>query len=144
MISSMGLKIDMVLAPDRGGIHRAEKVAKDLSVEYDYLDKLRDRVTGEISIDNKAINVKGKDIAIVDDIISTGRTIAKAVEILYKSEADNVYVVVTHGLLSNETIDILSKSSLKMLAIANTIEHNIVPPEWIKIIDLTKILCNVS
>lgn len=141
MISRSNMEIDMVLAPDKGAFHRALDVAKQLGVEYDYLDKYRDRITGEITIDTKTLDVAGRDIAIVDDIISTGKTLAKATEALYRAGASNVYAVVSHAFISRETIDILSKAGLKSLVIANTIELSIDLPSWIKVIDITPIIC---
>lgn len=141
MINKAGLKIDMVLAPDKGAIHRAEKVAKDFGVLYDYLDKFRDRISGEIAIDNKVLDVAGKNIAIVDDIISTGKTLAKAVELLYRAGANNVYAVITHALISNETIEILSKTGIEKLLIANTIEQRIYLPRWVEVVDISETIC---
>lgn len=143
MIEQLGLKIDIVLAPDKGALQRALNVANKFNVTYDYLDKFRDRVTGEITIDSKALDVKGKNVVIVDDIISTGKTIAKAAEVLYKAGANNVYAVVTHALLSRESLDILSKAGLSRLVISNTIEQQLDLPSWITVIDLSPILCNV-
>lgn len=141
MVSEAKLDIDMVLAPDKGALYRAEKVANDLRVGYDHLDKFRDRVTGEIVIDKKILDVAGKNVVIVDDIISTGKTLAKATEVLYKAGARHVYAAVTHALLTNESIDILSKSGIAMVLIANTIEQKIDLPNWIKIVDVSPIVC---
>uniref|UniRef100_A0A7C2ZPL3 ribose-phosphate diphosphokinase n=1 Tax=Ignisphaera aggregans TaxID=334771 RepID=A0A7C2ZPL3_9CREN len=143
MIARAGLKIDMVLAPDKGAIARAEKAAKMIGVPYDHLDKFRDRVTGEISIDAKALDVKGKNIVIVDDIISTGKTVAKSAELLYKAGAERVYVAVSHALVSNETVDILSKAGIAKMLIANTIEQKISLPNWIEVVDISRKLCEV-
>ncbi|MEM1646379.1 MAG: ribose-phosphate diphosphokinase [Ignisphaera sp.] len=141
MLYKAGLKVDLVLAPDKGAVHRAEKVAKDIGISYDYLEKYRDRVTGEVRIDAKALDVVGKNIVIVDDIISTGKTLAKAVEALYKAGANKVYAAVTHALISSETISILSGTAIEKLLIANTIEQRIELPEWIQVIDVSKTLC---
>lgn len=141
IIAKAGLKIDIVLAPDRGAIHRAEIVAKDFGIPYNHLDKFRDRVTGEITIDNKVLEIKGRDVAIVDDIISTGKTLAKAVELLYKAGANNVYAVVTHALISSETIEILSKANIEKLLVANTIEQKADLPKFIEVVDISEILC---
>jgi len=52
-----------------------------MDAEFDYLEKTR--VTGEIvEMKPKEINTKNRDVVIVDDIISTGGTMAKACEIL--------------------------------------------------------------
>ncbi|MCC6016676.1 MAG: ribose-phosphate diphosphokinase [Desulfurococcaceae archaeon] len=141
MLSKTGVKVDLVLAPDKGALHRAEAVARFFSVPYDYLDKFRDRVTGEIKVDTKILDVSGKNIAIVDDIISTGKTLAKAAEILYRLGANKVYGVVTHALISDETLRILSASNVEKLVIANTIEQGLDLPRWVEVIDISELLC---
>jgi ribose-phosphate pyrophosphokinase len=141
MLSKAGVKIDLVLAPDKGALHRAEVVAKTFNIPYDHLDKFRDRATGEIKIDIKALDVVNKNIAIVDDIISTGKTLAKATDILYKLGANKVYAVVTHALISDETIKILSSSNIEKLFIANTIEHRTELLKWMEVIDISELLC---
>lgn len=143
MINATGLKIDMVLAPDKGAFHRAIDVARKLNVEYDYLDKYRDRITGEISIDNKSLDVKNKTIAIVDDIISTGGTLAKAAEAVYRAGANKIYAVVTHSLISRETINNLFKANIENLITANTIDLNIDFSNWVKVVDITPMICEV-
>ena len=92
-------KVDLVVAPDKGAQERAERAAAALGVECDHLEKRRlDAYTVEIT-PSKA-DVKGKRIAIVDDVISTGGTVIKAREMLLKQGAVEVTAVCTHGLFA--------------------------------------------
>ncbi len=69
----------------------------------------------------KALHVKGKRVAIVDDIISTGGTIARASEMLKRSGAQEVYALCTHGLFIGPAIERLTKSTDGFMA-TDTIE----------------------
>lgn len=96
--------IDFVLSPDKGAIERARKVALNMGLEYDYLEKTRiDGTT--VKMRAKNLDVNGKRVLIVDDIISTGGTIIKATESLKASGATEVYAVCTHGLYTNNALE---------------------------------------
>ncbi|HID80098.1 MAG TPA: ribose-phosphate pyrophosphokinase [Ignisphaera sp.] len=136
-----GLRIDFVLAPDKGALHRAQKLAEEFRVEFDYLEKFRDRITGEIRVDERYLDVKNKSVVIVDDIVSTGSTLAKAVEALYRAGAAKVYAIVSHALLVGKAIEIIERSGIEMLITANTIKH-VNPPKWLHIVDIGELLAS--
>ncbi|MFQ6128836.1 MAG: ribose-phosphate diphosphokinase, partial [Thermoplasmata archaeon] len=96
--------IDTVLAPDKGALDRAKRVADLLSCHADYLEKKRiDSYTVEII--PKSLDAEGKVLAIVDDIISTGGTIVKATEQLRKDRAKEVIAACTHGLFVGDALE---------------------------------------
>ncbi len=87
-----------VIGPDSEAGAWAKIAADALSVDYDALVKKRhDAETVEIQ--PRELNLKGRDVLIVDDIISTGNTIIKAIDVLKKNGAKDVYVACTHPLL---------------------------------------------
>ncbi|MHA1301316.1 MAG: ribose-phosphate diphosphokinase [Candidatus Helarchaeota archaeon] len=88
-----------IIAPDEGAINRSKKVAEMINAECNCLIKVRDLNTGEISIKIKDLSVKNRDVIFVDDIISTGGTMAKAIKIAKDQGANNIYAVCTHPLL---------------------------------------------
>jgi len=94
-----GLSDVFVIAPDKGAVHIAEEAGKVLGTEYGYLDKQRDRYTGQVSMEKKTFAVKGKTVIIFDDIISTGGTIVAAAKILKDQGAEKVYTACVHPLL---------------------------------------------
>jgi len=87
------------LAPDKGAIHIAEEARQVLGGECGYLEKHRDRYTGQISLEKKKFDVKGKTVIIFDDIISTGGTIIAAAKVLRELGAGKVYAACAHPLL---------------------------------------------
>ncbi|GAB6147914.1 ribose-phosphate diphosphokinase [Stetteria hydrogenophila] len=111
----------VVLAPDQGALRRARELAEALGVGFDYLVKHRDRVTGEISIEPKSVDVRGKRVIIVDDVISTGGTVAKASELLLSQRAESVDVVVAHALMVGDAASKLRRAGVRAVYAANTL-----------------------
>jgi len=127
----------IVLAPDKGAIGRAKYAAEKHGLEYDYLVKQRDRITGEITMIPKEINVKNRDVIIVDDIISTGGTIATAAELMLKQGARKVVLAASHGLLIGNALDKIKASGAVKLLLANTLGTKYDDP-LIEIVDTTR------
>ncbi|WP_291999767.1 ribose-phosphate diphosphokinase [Caldivirga sp.] len=100
----------VVVSPDSGSLWRAEELARELGVEYDYLEKHRDRYSGEVSFTLRSINVKGKDVVIIDDIISTGGTIVGAAGMLRSMGATSINVVATHCIMIGDAETKLTKA----------------------------------
>ena len=102
----------LVVSPDDEeiAIERARNAAETIDAEYDFLEKRRDRHTGEIITYEKQMNVKGRDAIVIDDIISTGKTAANAVRILKRQGARRVFVGVSHALLLGEAVKILNET----------------------------------
>ncbi len=100
--------VDIVISPDKGGYTRAKLVAEKIGAEFDYLEKTRLSGT-EVIIKPKNLDVNGKVVGIVDDIISTGGTIARASEQLMDQGANKIYAVCTHGLFIDNAIENLKK-----------------------------------
>ncbi len=100
--------VDIVISPDKGGYTRAKLVAEKIGTEFDYLEKTRLSGT-EVQIKPKNLDVDGKVVGIVDDIISTGGTIARASEQLRDQGADKIYAVCTHGLFIGKAIENMKK-----------------------------------
>ncbi len=115
------LENPIVLAPDRGALRRAKLVAGELGAEFDYLVKSRDRVTGEVTALPKEISVKGKDVLIVDDIISTGGTVALATKSVLSRGAKSVYAFCTHAVMVEGALDKLLKVGVKEVVATDTV-----------------------
>ena len=69
-------------------------------------------------------NVKNKTCIIVDDIIDSGGTIVNAADALKKRGAKEVYVYVTHAVLSGEAVEKIKKSKIKNLIVTDTIDNS--------------------
>jgi ribose-phosphate pyrophosphokinase len=94
---------DFILSPDKGAIDRASSVAQQIGCEFSYLEKTR---VDAHTIVHKAkdLNVAGKSVAIVDDMIATGGTICRAAEALRSQGAVQVHAACSHGLFTGGAI----------------------------------------
>ena len=97
----------------------------DIMVEtYDHLQKTRLSGT-EVRIAPATMDVEGKSVLIVDDMISTGGTIIAAAAALREAGARSVSVACTHGVFVNNAICNLTGSSLDTVLCCNTLENEL-------------------
>ena len=68
-------------------------------------------------------SVEGKACIIVDDIIDSGGTIVNATKALLEKRAKEIYVYVTHGVLSGEAVKKIKNSKIKKLIVTDTIDN---------------------
>ena len=94
-----GLAGAFSLAPDRGAVELVKETDAILKGGFGWLKKERDRITGEIKVEVEELEVRGRDVVVFDDIISTGGTIATSVRILKQQGARRVYAACVHALL---------------------------------------------
>ena len=115
-LKTRGLWRPYVLAPDDGAIPLAKTVSNVLQTEYAWFEKSRDKITGAVSTSRKDVDLKGRDAVIVDDVISTGRTIANTSQIAKKQGAERVIAVCAHLLLTGN-----AEQTLKAAGVEETI-----------------------
>ncbi len=109
----------IVLAPDKGARERAKAVAEKLGFEFSHFEKRRISPT-EVEMRPVDVDVSGKNVLIVDDIISTGGTMVKAANLLRELGAKKVFVAATHGVFAEGAIERVGKA-VDELAVTNTI-----------------------
>lgn len=117
----MGIENVYCLAPDKSATPRAEQIAKVLDSDFSYLEKKRNLQTGETTTEVKDLNVKDKNVIIADDIISTGGTMVKAIEILKEQGAADVYIVSTHAILIKNSKFRIYKAGAKEIIGTDTV-----------------------
>ena len=112
------------VAPDVGGTERARALGKSLDVGLAIVDKRRP-APGKSQVMNIVGNVKDKTCIVIDDIIDSGGTIINSAKALKDRGAKEVYVYITHGVLSGEAVKKIQKSVIKKLVITDTIDNQI-------------------
>ena len=110
------------VAPDVGGTERARALGKLLNVGLAIVDKRRPK-PGQSQVMNIIGDVKNQTCIIVDDIIDSGGTIVNAAKALKARGAKEVYVYITHGVLSGDAVKKIKNSVIKNLVITDTIDN---------------------
>ncbi len=116
----------VVMSPDIGGVKRAEQFRDRLStalsayVDFAFMEKFRskDVVSGQAVVGD----VEGKTVIILDDLISSGTTIARAAAACNKMNALRVYAVATHGAFLTKANEALQQKALVKIVVTNTIQ----------------------
>jgi len=124
-IKSFGFRdSDFVLvSPDMGGIRRIKEVSKlKGGMTFAVVNKDRDLATGEVEAVDLEGNVKGKTAIIIDDMISTGKTIAEASKLLIERGAKKVLVFATHPVFSDDASKNLQNSPVEKVIVCDTID----------------------
>ncbi|MBI5635822.1 ribose-phosphate pyrophosphokinase [Candidatus Micrarchaeota archaeon] len=116
------LKDAVVVSPDAGGVVRARKLAELLNAPFAIIYKHRPapNSVGETRLIG---DVKGKNCIMIDDMVDTGGSLAKASQALIDGGAKKVFACATHAVLSGKAMENLSKSSLQEVVFTNTISH---------------------
>ncbi len=119
-IKQMGLKDIVIASPDTGGTKRANVFAKHLGTDMVICHKTRTKAN---LIDSMTLigEVENKDVIIIDDIIDTGGTIAKAADLMKSKGARSVRACATHAVLSGSAIERLEASALDEILLTDTI-----------------------
>jgi len=112
----------LCIAPDVGGVERARALGKLLNAGLAIVDKRRP-APGKSQVMNVIGNVKDKTCIMVDDIIDSGGTIVNAAKVLKEKGAKEVYVYVTHGVLSGNATEKINESVIKKLIVTDTIDN---------------------
>ena len=111
------------VAPDVGGVERTRALSRRINVGIAIIDKRRP-APGKSEVMNIVGNVKNKICVIVDDIIDSGGTIVNAAKALKDKGAKEIYVYITHAVLSGSAVDKIKESQIKKLIITDTIDNS--------------------
>jgi ribose-phosphate pyrophosphokinase len=110
------------LSPDKGAIHLARAAASVLGGGYGFFEKERDRRTGEIEMKVKDLKITGERAIVFDDIISSGGTMAKAVEGLKGQGAEVVAAACTHALFMGDAKERIDKAGADLIIVSDTVQ----------------------
>ena len=115
-------KNGVLISPDMGGIRRIKMLSELLDgMACGSIEKNRDLATGHVEAEKITGDVKGKNVYLVDDMISTGGTILTACNLLREKGAKAVYVFATHAVFSKEAPQILMRTGAMKVFVTDTI-----------------------
>lgn len=121
-IDTLSLENPLILSPDEGALHLGQDVASHGNWDCDYLQKTR--ISGEqVRIEPKSVPVAGRDVVILDDIISTGGTQATAAMMLYEQGARSIHTVGIHGVLASGAYTRLISAGIASISCSDTVER---------------------
>ncbi|HEX8040300.1 MAG TPA: ribose-phosphate pyrophosphokinase [Chryseosolibacter sp.] len=126
----------VVMSPDIGGVKRAKAFRDKLSAAllrdtgFAFMDKARSR--GVVSGDTVVGEVAGKTVLILDDLVNSGTTIARAAAACEQRGASAAYGVVTHGVFIPASNEALAGPALKRMIITNSIQPHHLHESFVK------------
>ena len=114
-----------IMSPDAGGVKRAnalkEQLQAELQQEIPLIFMEKERSMGEVSGEALVGQVGGRDVVIIDDMISTGTTLGRAARACKDGGAKSVCAMATHGLFVKTAGDVLSVPELEEIVVCNSI-----------------------
>lgn len=113
----------VIIGPDEESYQWAEEIAKVVQCPVTCFKKTR-YSSRKVAVKMvKTIPLKGKNVVIVDDVISTGHTVVEAAKEAYHLGAKRVDAVAVHGLFAETAMTKLKKAKIKTITTTNTIKH---------------------
>ena len=131
----------IMAAPDAGGAKRANSYSKKLNTGLAICHKQR-KVANEIAEMTVIGDVKGKDVILLDDMVDTAGTLAKAADLFMKEGATSVRAFCTHAVLSGPAYERIQDSALTELVVTDSIPLKKISPK-IKVLSVGHLYAEV-
>ncbi|MEL7505026.1 MAG: ribose-phosphate pyrophosphokinase [Cyanobacteria bacterium J06554_6] len=144
----IGNRDAVVVSPDFGGVKRAEAFRQALISQLDQEVPMalteKYRSAGKVTGDRVVGDLQGRVAIIIDDLISSGTTLARTAKACREHGAVQVYAAATHGVFAAASNEILATPDLAQIVITNTIEPFRITASEVKdkltVIDTTALL----
>jgi len=111
----------VIVSPDMGGLRRMEQISRILDdLPFASVEKERDYDNGSITASAFHGDIK-KTCFIVDDMISSGKTMVQAIEKLHEGGAERIFAFATHPILSSNASEILQNSHVEKVFVTDAL-----------------------
>jgi ribose-phosphate pyrophosphokinase len=129
----------VVVTPDVGGIKMARAWAKAMGADLAIVDKRR--ISGsEIAVEHVIGEVEGRNVIIVDDMISTGGSISEAAHIVRREGARQVVLAVSHAVFCGPAVERLDACPADRILATDTIPRRGRSPQHLEIVSIAPLL----
>jgi ribose-phosphate pyrophosphokinase len=136
---SLSSKETVIVAPDAGGIKMARAYAQTLRMPFAIVDKRR--MGPEQTVSEHMIGeVEGKDVIIVDDLISTGGTITDAARMVKRHGARKIFICATHGLFVGGALDKLAAIEVEKVVVTDSVRPLAEYPRKFEVLSIAPLL----
>jgi ribose-phosphate pyrophosphokinase len=126
-----------VVSPDAGGLKRAQRYALALNAPLAVIAKERPRA--DVAISRQVLgDVKGRPCVVVDDMASTGRTLAGAAEALRRAGASEVHAIFAHAVMAPGAADRIAAARFGKVLATDSVP--VEPPPWLEIAPIAPLL----
>lgn len=121
-LAGEGERDTVLIGPDAESEQWVSAIAAQTGLDFGVAHKTR---TGDrdIAIELPDLDVRGRPVVIVDDVISTGRTVAVAAKLLHRAGAASVRAMVTHVLPGPDARTALTEAGVEALISCDSIPH---------------------
>lgn len=120
VVKTLGLRNPIVVSPDVGGVKLARAYAKHFKTEIAIVDKRR--VTGDTTVIEHVVgDVSGREVLMVDDMVSTGGSITDAARIVKEKGAERVFIAASHAVLAGKAVEKLNAAPVEKIIFTDTI-----------------------
>ena len=138
-VQKLGIDNPVVVTPDVGGSKMARAYAKRIGAELAIVDKRR--LSGsETVVENVIGDVDGRNVVIVDDMISTGGSISQAARILKESGAKSIVIAVSHAVFCGPAVERLDAAPIDRILATDTIPQVGASPKRLQLVTMAPLL----
>lgn len=133
--SNYSLEHPKVIAPDEEAEQWARDMAKELDADFAVMAKVR-KGPDKVEISTEELDVKGRDVVIADDIISTGGTMATAISLTREAGAKTIIAACTHPLLIGGALSLIHQSGALEVIGTDTV------PSSVRVVSIDRLLAD--
>jgi ribose-phosphate pyrophosphokinase len=138
-VRELAIDNPVVVTPDVGGIKMARAWAKAIGADLAIVDKRR--ISGsEIAVEHVIGNVEGRNVLIVDDMISTGGSISEAASVVRRHGAKQIVIAVTHAVLCGPAVQRLDACPADKVLVTDTIPRRGPAPRALEVVSVAPLI----